>query len=288
MLVPWRAANEIYSISDGVMKAEGRFGKLGFRRSAAGFITVVLVSLSYGKSARELGDDGLKDLIGNAVLSVVAVLLLIGLSYAITRPGLRQTLNPGALRVLRNVVLILLTVALPGYLISQAGPVHETDPHLISLAILVGGPLFPTAFLYFLSGRRVGGFLLLLQVTAAVFVGLCSMNDWLEDPTGVLLIKGFVGFPAGIWWVAYLPFIGYWIARSVLWVGEVHPMLAPIGSLLVVLTALANKFTNYQQEGMPYTVWLVITLTGVVTTAALSFAELRSLYGSGYRLRGGA
>lgn len=79
----------------------------------------------------------------------------------------------------------------------------------------------------------------------------------------------------------------YWAARTGLWTGEIHPLLAPIGTTLIMLLINGLELIESDPKGVPYWVWLTLNLCGTVTSLLLSFLEYRHLRSIGYRFRSG-
>lgn len=79
----------------------------------------------------------------------------------------------------------------------------------------------------------------------------------------------------------------YWAARTGFWLSEVHPLLAPIGTTLVMLVITCDELVGFNTEGTPVAVWLTLNLGGAVTAVALSTYEYRHLRSIGHRFRTG-
>lgn len=79
----------------------------------------------------------------------------------------------------------------------------------------------------------------------------------------------------------------YWAARTGFWLSEVHPLLAPIGTTLVMLVITCAELVEFNTEGTPVAVWLTLNLVGAATALALSTYEYRHLHSIGHRFRTG-
>lgn len=79
----------------------------------------------------------------------------------------------------------------------------------------------------------------------------------------------------------------YWAARTGFWLSEVHPLLAPIGTTLVMLVVTSKELVEFNTEGTPVAVWLTLNLGGAATALALSTYEYRHLRSIGHRFRTG-
>ncbi len=291
VILPWRAANRLYAPPSDPQAEQSIFDRLGFWRSACGWVTVVLVSLGVGKSPyATVVEDGGADLIVNASLGIMVMVVCVAAIYAITGRGRRRTLNAGTVRMLRNIAMLCLTIGVPVLAIDFIRGIYHEYPLSFPLLFLICGPLACTVVVH-LQARRSGASmkLSLLSFQLAVLMGLLALSTTglKEDDVGTALLVLFVGGPLGVWWIVYLFFLLYWIARTVMWIGEVHPMLAPIGAMLIVLAAFVNKLVYYKADEVPYDVWLAMAVVGVVTTCGLGVAELLALRKSGLRLNGG-
>ncbi|MEU0570699.1 hypothetical protein ABZ297_35635 [Nonomuraea sp. NPDC005983] len=79
----------------------------------------------------------------------------------------------------------------------------------------------------------------------------------------------------------------YWAARTGLWTGEIHPLLAPIGTTLLMLLINGQEIIEGDTKGVPYWLWLTLNLCGTATSLVLSVLEYRHLRSIGYQFRSG-
>ncbi|GAB3935701.1 hypothetical protein GCM10029976_046320 [Kribbella albertanoniae] len=186
---------------------------------------------------------------------------------------------------------MILTVIVPVVAVPAIRAIYPDYPLSFPLLFLVCGPLVCTIFIRLgarRSGRSTGRFLLYFQL--AVIAGLLALSTLglKKDDLGAVLLVVAVGLPLSFWWIVYLFFLLYWIGRTVMWIGEVHPMLAPLAAVLIVLTAFVNKLLYYRADEIPYIWWMVMTSAGVVTTCALAVAEIAAQRKAGLHLTRGA
>ncbi|MET8008227.1 hypothetical protein [Nonomuraea glycinis] len=120
---------------------------------------------------------------------------------------------------------------------------------------------------------------------------LLSLNPNLSnngDAEGAGILVLLIALPFLLLW--YCCFWGctiYWAARTGMWTGEINPLLAPIGSTLIMLLLNVSELITGDSNGLPHWIWLTLNLCGTVTSLLLSFAEYRRLRSIGYRFRGG-
>ncbi|SFB42955.1 hypothetical protein SAMN05216266_11140 [Amycolatopsis marina] len=79
----------------------------------------------------------------------------------------------------------------------------------------------------------------------------------------------------------------YWAARTGFWTGEIHPLLAPIGTTVLMLLISGAEIIWGGADTVPHPLWLTLNLCGIATALVLAFSEYRHLRASGYRLREG-
>lgn len=283
-------AKAVYDAPDAAGVGDDRLRKLGVGRSLVGLVTVVLIGLAFGKDVGDVafGAPG-GDLATNAAIAVIAVVVCTVAIYPLTRRDRRHTLLPGTLRMLRNLLLVAVMIVLPLVAAGLLLPHAETAPFLPWLAILLGGPLCGVA----VARVRDPGYptrtpvLVALGLVAAGLVVL-TVLDVPTHSIAELLIRVFVGGAVSLWWLVYVFAAFYWMARTVMWSGEIHPMLAPIGSALVLTTAFVSKLVDYKPDEVPFGFWALLTLSGFVTSLVLAVLEYRGLRNLGIRLRSGA
>jgi hypothetical protein len=292
---PWQVAQALFDPPDETGVRSVTLGRLGFWRSAFGLATLFVIGLSFGKSAYASAVDNGVDVAVNAVISLAVMLVCVVVGYVFTRSGLRGTLVPGTWRMLRNVVLVLLTVGAPialvNLLLSRDNPAAAFH---LDLTLFVCGTLPALAVAYRVQRGRLtraqsARYRLALAFTVVMTLALAALVvAGVHSDTGAWrLVAAFAGLAPAVWWLLYAPFAVYWTARTVMWVGEVHPMLAPIGTGLLVAVVFSGKVTGRQGEEVPFDIWLPMSLTGLVTTFLLAAFEIRHLRKRGVGLRTG-
>ncbi|MEV4104020.1 hypothetical protein AB0J42_27540 [Nonomuraea sp. NPDC049649] len=108
------------------------------------------------------------------------------------------------------------------------------------------------------------------------------------DLDGRLGLLAFLAAPfLLLWYFCFWGCIVYWAARTGMWTGEIHPLLAPIGTTLIMLLLNVTELWEGDSNGLPYWIWLTLNLCGTVTSLSLSTVEYRHLRSIGYRWRTG-
>jgi hypothetical protein len=293
---PWTVAQALFDPPDESGVRSGTLDRLGFWRSALGLATVAVISLTFGKSPYASTVDSGLDLAVNAVVSAAVMLFCVAGIYFVTKKGHRRTLVRGTGRMVRNLLLVVFTVVTPILLIDYVAlPQHRTVPLLLVLTLLVCGPL-PCLSLVYLAQRdrliaqertRYRIVLTLIVGTTLALAVLTATGVHSDDRIAKVLVP-LAGVVPAIWWMIYVPCAAYWTARTVMWIGAVHPMLAPIGAVLLVTVIFSGKVTGYNADEVPFDVWLKISVTGLVTTFLVAAFEIRHLRRSGVGLRSGA
>lgn len=298
---PWGVAKELHSSPDTARVSDKRLARLGLWRSIIGLAATIVVGVSYGATAQStVVDSPAADLVVNASLAIIAMPLCVVGLYFLTKRGRRGTLNPGVRRMLRNLTVVIAMIIIPVVALSFIDRGVDGQTLLAGCTIIVVcGPLFGFGVVYLNNRESMPGHLRRLYLRSTVVVGVAATALFVESLRGVGKEQGveyflglLVGAAAGIWWIVYFFFAFFWLARTVMWVGEVHPMLAPIGSALIVLLALANKVLGSMvfghESAVPSDVWIVMAVVGVITALTLSVVEYRGLSGLGFRLMEGA
>jgi hypothetical protein len=293
---PWTVAQDLFDPPDESGVRSGTLNRLGFWRSALGLATVALISLTFGKSPYASAVDNSLDLAANAVISAAVMLFCLVGIYLVTKRRQRRTLVRGTRRMVRNLVLVVFTVVTPILLIDYvAVPHYRTVPLLLVLTLLVCGPL-PCLSLVYLAQRdrliaqartRYRIVLTLIVGTTLALAVLTTTGVHSDDRIAKVLVP-LAGVVPATWWMIYVPCATYWTARTVMWVGAVHPMLAPIGATLLVAATFEGKLTGYKADEVPFDVWLAMSVTGLVTTFVVAAFEIRHLRRSGVGLRSGS
>jgi hypothetical protein len=295
-MLPWQVARALYEVPvEPGTKAEA-INRLGFWRSALGLLTVVVIGFAFGKSPYSSALDNGMDVVVNAVVSIAAMVLCVAGIYLVTKKDRRHTLLRGTGTMVRNILSLVFTVAVPIAVTNLVViPRHDEFPMLIVLAVLVCGPLVCLPLAYLARRGRLAGrvparhkLAWVLRAALTVILVVLTVNGVRGgDPSAKILVPLAGVFPAA-WWMLYFPFAIYWTARTVMWVGAVHPMLAPIGAVLLVALTFSGKVADYHSDGVPFTVWTSMAVTGLVTTFAVAAIEVRHLRRSGIGLRSGA
>jgi hypothetical protein len=152
--------------------------------------------------------------------------------------------------------------------------------------------LFVASPARFRPDLRVGLWKLLRRAgIAVVTVGPPVVLVFVLDPDDVMsrlpALAILVVVAAAIWFLAYFLCVIYWAARTVFWVGELHPMLAPLMASLIVCVLTVDTLVQWDSGGLPAGVWLMTVGCGLVSTVGLAIAEYRHLRDRGIRLRTG-
>jgi hypothetical protein len=234
---PWQVAQALFNPPDETGVRSATLSRLGFWRSAFGLATLFVIGLSFGKSAYASAVDNGVDVAVNAVISLAVMLVCVVVGYVFTRSGLRGTLVPGTWRMLRNVVLVLLTVGAPialvNLLLSRDNPAAALH---LDLTLFVCGTLPGLAVAYRVQRGR------LTRAQSARYRLALVFSVVMTIALAALVVAG-VHSDTGAWRLI-AAFAVYWTARTVMWVGEVHPMLAPIGTGLLVAVVFSGKVTG--------------------------------------------
>ncbi|MEO3790192.1 hypothetical protein ABGB14_08260 [Nonomuraea sp. B10E15] len=90
-----------------------------------------------------------------------------------------------------------------------------------------------------------------------------------------------------LWFVCFWCCTVYWAARTGLWTGEIHPLLAPVGTTALMLLINGLELFEGDTKGVPHGLWLTLNLCGTVTSLMLAALEYRHLRSVGYRFRSG-
>ncbi|MGP4016702.1 hypothetical protein [Saccharopolyspora sp. 5N708] len=173
----------------------------------------------------------------------------------------------------------------------------DTLTHIWLPAALLAPVLFVVLLAVTRSGHRtklLPGALRLWRLLLGVFcIALSLLVLWPigagVEPTGD---DNALTYSLGVLVVyGWFPLFGccavYWGARSGLWLGEIHSLLGPIGSTLLMLLITGQEMVELDSKGLPLPWWFVLIGCGVVGTLVLAVFEFRRARVVGFRFRGG-
>ncbi|WP_433870875.1 hypothetical protein [Saccharopolyspora sp. CA-218241] len=126
----------------------------------------------------------------------------------------------------------------------------------------------------------------------AAFYGFATLVEGWTDTDSLLRLAVILGGIAltlfcALWSSVFLTCTLYWAARTSIWLSELHPLLAPVASVGLVLVVSGLEIHGGDTKGLPYWLWLGLNLCGLVSTLVLAFFEYRHLRSAGYRFRDG-
>lgn len=75
--------------------------------------------------------------------------------------------------------------------------------------------------------------------------------------------------------------------RTSFWMGEIHPLLAPIGSTILMLLITGQEIGGGDTKGVPVPLWLTLNLCGAASALVLAVFEYRHVWSIGYQFRSG-
>lgn len=132
--------------------------------------------------------------------------------------------------------------------------------------------------------RGVPGLLVLLMPFL-----LSQLYLWLNDGDGTIpgSAVGLREILIFIWAACFYGCTLYWATRTGLWISDMHPLLAPVGSTLVMLLVSGQELISLERNGVPSWLWLTLNISGVVSSLTLAVMEYRLLRTMGYRWREG-
>ena len=142
--------------------------------------------------------------------------------------------------------------------------------------------LWPRVRRYLIRG--VPGLLVLLMPFL-----LSLLYLWLNDGDGTIpgSAVGLREILIFIWAACFYGCTLYWATRTGLWISAMHPLLAPVGSTLVMLVVSGQELIGLETDGVPSWLWLTLNLGGVASSLTLAVMEYRLLHRMGYRWREG-
>lgn len=90
-----------------------------------------------------------------------------------------------------------------------------------------------------------------------------------------------------LWMFLFIGCAFYWAARTCLWIAYFNPLLAPLGSSAITVILTTSEIRGGDSKGVPYPLWLTVTLCGLVTALGLAWVEYRHLRKTGAKLTTG-
>jgi hypothetical protein len=159
---------------------------------------------------------------------------------------------------------------------------------LFAVPVLVGVLFFASPARFrpdLLAGVRR---MLVRVAVAVVTVGVPILLLFVVVPDGDMSVPvAIAAVVGGVWFLVYFLCVLYWAARTAFWIGECHPMLAPVAASLVVCVVTVNDLVGWDSNGVPLGVWLMLSGAGLVSTLVLAAAEYRHIRDTGVRLTTG-
>lgn len=229
-LLPWETAKAALKPDIGTDEQAKRLDRLGFWRSLAGFVAVVVLSVDYRSVEDLVGEPG-GNAASSAFLALAAAPVFVAVVFLASPTRYRPDLRAGVRKLLSRIAIAAGTVV----------------PPVVLVFVLNAG-----------------------DVTSRL-------------PAPVILVVVL----AAAWFLVYFLCVVYWAARTVFWIGEFHPMLAPVVASLIVCALTVSNLVEWNTDNLPTGVWLMIVGGGLVSTLVLAAAEYRHLRESGIRLRTG-
>ncbi|MFB4292455.1 hypothetical protein ACBI99_32760 [Nonomuraea sp. ATR24] len=249
VLFPWMTAKFLYKPRVGPSPKDRMLDRLAFWRSIVG-LGVILVATSH---YQDVWGNIIQKAMETGRLAVILLPLALLAIFVVTRSGLRAQLLPGVLRLIGRSVLALALFYLPIVLIFAAAG-------NLSFASLANGEA------EFTSDIDINA-----SGSAALWVLVAIL-------AAIVLVPWFFG----LWYCTI-----YWAARTGFWMGEVHPLLAPIGTTVLMLLISGQELITRDTKGVPDWLWLTLNLCGAATALVLAVLEYRHLRSTGYRFRNG-
>ncbi len=263
-LLPWRVAARWGKPPRDPEAGRDVLGLLATGRSVLGLTTLVLVAVYTGTQGpgEVLMEEGWEKSSKNVVLALAVVPAAMVALFAVTKSGHRRRFAWWP--TVRKLALMVATTL---------GPMTPI--------ILVATESLPVG---------VARAVTIALVAGAWLVGVVLLHRYF--PTRVLLLAGILLAPffatamfllAILWLVLYIGFVAFWASRTSCWAGLFHPLLAPAVSAFVVVYFTAQALLAGDTKGLPVTLWLWLTLGGLLTTLALATAEHEQLRREGHR-----
>ncbi|QIZ37387.1 hypothetical protein [Saccharopolyspora sp. ASAGF58] len=203
--------------------------------------------------------------------AVLVPVLFVGLLVT-TRSGQRSRLLPGALRMLWRLLLGAVCLSLSLLVLGQIAdesPLVERG----TLRIVEDGRV--TDRYYETTRDGDGNLITRFDNGDRVFS---------DEEEGNALIESVGALISYVWFPIFGCCAVYWAARSGLWLGEVHPLLGLMGSVVLMLLVTGQGVAELGSAG---TLLLVLVGCGVVGTLVLAVFEFRRARAVGFRVRSG-
>ncbi|WP_055478142.1 hypothetical protein [Sphaerimonospora mesophila] len=249
LLFPWLTARFLFRPRVGPSRKDRTLDRLAFWRSTVGLGVILVATSQYQDVSANLIEKALET--GRLALILLPIPILVIL--IVTRSGRRTRILSGVLLMTRRAVLALIFFYLPFVLILAAAGELNIDT-------LANG-----------------------QVEFQQDIDLNASGEaafWLLAAMALVIVL----FP---WYVCFWYCTIYWTARTGFWIGDVHPLLAPIGTTGLTLLISAQEIIERDTNGVPEWLWLTLNLCGVATVLVLAIFEYRHLRATGYRFRDG-
>ncbi|MFF0307019.1 hypothetical protein ACFYSC_06305 [Streptosporangium sp. NPDC004379] len=249
VLFPWMAARFLFKPRVGPSREDRMLDRLAFWRSTIGLGVVLVATSRY----QNVWVNTFRKMGDTGWLAFLLLPLPILAIFIVTRSGRRASLLPGVLLLMRRALLTLAVIYLPIGLLIVAADERNTDPLADSDIQL--------RYDIDLNVQGEAGFWLLVAIALAI-----------------VLVLWFCCF-----WYCTL----YWAARTGFWMGHMHPLLAPIGAVSLMLLISGQEIITHNTNGVPDGLWLTLNLCGAATVLVLAAFEYRHLRSVGYRFRNG-
>lgn len=250
VLFPWMTAKFLFKPRVGPLRKDRMLDRLAFWRSMVGLGVILVATSRY----QDVWADIIRKAMETGRLAFVLLPLPILAIFIVTRSGHRTQLLHGLLLLMGRAVLALAFFYLPIVLVLAAAGELNLD------TLANGDVSFERDIDVNASGEAA------LWLLAAIALG-------------IVLVPWFWCF-----WYCTI----YWAARTGFWMGDVHPLLAPIGTTGVMLLISGQEIIARDTKGVPDWLWLMLNLCGAATALVLAIFEYRHLRSIGYRFRDGS
>jgi hypothetical protein len=249
VLLPWMTAKFLFKPRVGPSGKDRMLDRLAFWRSMVGLGVILVATSRY----QDVMANVLRKAMDTGRLALVLLPLPILAVFIVTRSGHRTRLLPGVLRLIRRAVIALAFFYLPIVLILAAAGELSID------SLANSDVQFQSDIDFNASG-------------AAAF--------WMLAAIALAIVL----FP---WFWCFWYCTIYWAARTGFWLGDVHPLLAPLGTTGLMLLITGQELIGRDTNGVPDSLWLTLNLCGAATALVLAVFEYRHLRSIGYRFRDG-